>query len=238
MIVAPANPLGGGEGGVGQNGINSPVGLSQNAAFTVFEEIYNGPSVAARFLENEEGKGAAFVRQDLPFVFSGVLGGSVRSLNAQKLSEYFEKRMRLDPVKGVSSPLRRLSYAHPDKDVALSVVKRIHHLSDEIIRERILEETFQRIAYLNEALGRTNNPEHKHVLAKLLMEQERKKMMASLDQPYAASIVEPAFVFEKTYWPDRALVLIIFGCVGLLIGYIVALFVQHKKRLGSLEIGE
>jgi len=38
------------------------------------------------------------------------------------------------------------------------------------------------------------------------MEQERLKMLVSIDQPYTAAIIEPAFVSSKTLWPDAALV--------------------------------
>ena len=224
MIIAPANPIGvtvsmgqGIEGTISAGDV-----LWQGAdAFTVFGAIYNGTTVASFLAQDKEFLEA--LHEDHRFVFSK----AKTNWDAQSLSEYLTKRVHLEPVSG-SSSLRRLSYMHPDGKFAADLLKRIHRITDEMIRVRILMETNQRIAYLDNALAKTNNPDHKRSLTVLLMEQERQKMMVSPDQPYAASIIEPAYVSSRTHWPDPYLIYPAFVFIGLVIGYIVA--VQFRKK--------
>lgn len=217
MIVAPAIPMGQGlhmsssisEG----SGQVQPDDLQSSAAFLRFEHIYDGASVASILINDD--KLLAALAFDRPFVFSSV----ETQWNAQSLSEYLQKRVRLEPVSG--SPLRKLTYYHPNKDFSITMITHIHRIADEIIRARILREVSERILYLNNALSTVNNPDHRRNLADLLMEQERIKMMVSLDQPFSASIVEPASVSTHPKWPDAYLIYPIFLCVGLLLGFII-----------------
>ena len=228
MIIAPANPIGmvgvNGPAGQGMEGtINSGVQTGEQIdAFSVFGAIYNGTTVASFLAQDKDFLEP--LRDDRRFVFS-----DARLIwDAPSLSEYLDKRVHLESLSG-SSSLRVLSYMHPDKKFAAELLTRIHRITDEMIRARILVETNQRIDYLNNALAGTNNPDHKRSLTALLMEQERQKMMVSLDQPYSASIVEPAFVSSRTYWPDPYLIYPVFVFIGLLMGYFVAVQTGRNK---------
>ena len=108
------------------------------------------------------------------------------------------------------------------------MIGRIHRVSDEIIRRRILYEVNGRVAYLNTALSATVNPDHRRNLTSLLIEQERLKMLVSLDQPYAATIVERPFVSSKPRWPDPYIIYAVFLFVGLLLGFIVYGLRHHE----------
>jgi len=216
MIIAPASPMGqtlkkGGDVGEGSTQLGEE-DFQSNAAFLRFENTYNGASVA-NFLVRDKDiiSGLALDRN---FEFSE----NLEKWDAENLSEYLKKRIRLEPVSG--TPLRRMIYLHPDKKFAVDMVKRIHRITDEMIRARILVETNQRIDYLNASLGKTTNPDHKRSLANLLMEQERLKMMVSLDQPYAASIIEPAYSSVRARWPDPYIIYPVFIFIGMLLGFV------------------
>lgn len=217
MIIAPASPMGQGL----SDGVRVHEGTLQaqredfmsNAAFLRFENIYDGVSVANFLLQDEDIING--LAADRLFEFSEPF--SVES--AEALSGYLQKRVILEPVSG--TPLRRISYMHPNKAFAVELIKRIHRLTDEMIRARILVETTQRIDYLNVALAKTQNPDHRRSIASLLMEQERLKMMVSLDQPYAASIVEPAYVSSKSKWPDPYVIYPAFIFIGFLFGFVI-----------------
>ncbi len=227
MIIAPANPIGfmpvrssvaGMEGTLSSG---SSYAAEHTDAFDVFGTIYSGTTVAS-FLAQDKN----FIeplQNDRRFVFSKTR----EKWDAQSLSEYLNRRVQLDPLSGDSS-LRRLSYAHPDKKFAAELLTRLHRITDEMIRSRILAQTNQRIKYLEDALAGTSNPDHKRSLASLLMEQERQKMMVSLDQPYSADIVEPAFVLSRTHWPDPYIIYPVFVFLGLVFGYIVAVQTGRK----------
>lgn len=217
MIIAPATPMG--QGGhlssrVGEGSLQvRHENLQITAAFIRFEAIYDGMSVASVLIKDREILAA--INFDRTFEFSKVQ----TNWSVEELSEYLKRRVRLEPVSG--TPLRRLTYLHPNKNFATYMIARIHHVSDEIIRRRILRGANGRIVYLNNALAATINPDHRRNLTALLIEQERLKMLVSLDQPYAATIIERSFVSSKPRWPDPYIIYAVFLFVGLLLGFVV-----------------
>ncbi|MGH1376115.1 MAG: hypothetical protein ACRBCK_07180 [Alphaproteobacteria bacterium] len=217
MIIAPARPMGQGLAAVAHAGEGSiqvqREDFQSNAAFVRFENIYDGVSVASILMADKDVLSAlAF---DRPFEFSkGRL-----SWDAQTLSEYVSRRVVLEPVSGTS--LRRLVYLHPDRKFAAHMIGQVHRISDEIIRARLLREANGRIDYLHVGLSNVTNPEHRKSLTVLLMEQERLKMMVSLDEPYAASIIEPPSVSSRPRWPDPYLVYPVFVFIGLFLGFVI-----------------
>ena len=214
MIVAPASTMGQVARDIGEGSIQvQPNELSNNLAFTRFENIYDGVSVANILLKDKEI--LATLKFDRNFEFSEPR----TNWTAEKLSEYLGKRVTIEPVSGTY--LRKITYLHPNKELALYMVTQIHSVSDEVIRKSILREVEGRINYLNKSLAATTNPAHRRNLTALLMEQERIKMLVSIDQPYAASIIEPPYVASKPSFPDPYAIYPIFLFVGLLLGFIV-----------------
>ncbi len=223
MVLAPAMPMGQGRAAQRQEGtIQVQVSdLQSDVVFLRFEATYSGVSVANILMKDQNVLDVlAF---DRPFVFSD----APNAKHAEGLSEYLKARVLLEPVSGTS--LRRLVYLHPNKDFAKAMIARIHRITDEMIRVRFLHAVNERIDYLNSALSRTQNPDHRRSLVLLLMEQERLKMLVSLDQPFAASIVEPPSVSAKPRWPDPYLIYPVFMFVGLLIGFVVHGIRHHEK---------
>ena len=214
IILSPASPI-------GQNSFRlsqpSDPRLWQSQSvrnypdFIRFENKYSAPSVARLLIEDKkipEGLSA-----DKAFTFSSV--DVPRDGNV--LAEYLSKRVRLEPVG--NSPLRRMTYYHPDPVFAAYLLTRLHLITDMLIRQGIRIETQERIAYLQDALSRTANPDHRRALTDLLMEQERLRMLVSIEQPYAASVVEPSSASVKPEWPDFSLVLVVFSLLGGLFGF-------------------
>ncbi len=187
--------------------------LQSSALFLQFESIYNGVSVASILLDDP--KVMAAIDMDRVFEFSE----AEKDWNVEKLSEYLRAHFILAPVSG--TPLRSLVYYHPDRDFAKDLVGRVHRIADEIIRARMLRETNERIEYLNHALEMSKNPDHRRNLTALLMEQERMRMMVSLDQPYAARVVEFPFVSASPRWPDPYFIYPVFLLVGAFLGFVL-----------------
>ncbi len=216
MILSPATQMGiGGQvtRHVGEGSIQiQQQELESEEAFLHFETIYNGVSVASILIKDQNI--IAALAQDKSFSFSK----NQSPKSAKAFSEYLKKRVRLEPVSG--TPLRRMTYLSTSKDNAVYMISRIHAITDEIVRGRILTSTNERIRYLNQSLSATNHPDHRRNITGLLMEQERIKMMVSLDQPFAANIVEPASVSERPKWPDPFVIYTVFILVGLLFGFV------------------
>lgn len=216
MILAPASPMGQGAGYTAQmteGSIQSqPDDLQKTAAFLRFETIYNGMSVAS-FLA-EDARIINGLKDDVSFVFSD----PQEAWTVAEIARYVRQNVILEPVSG--TPLRRLSYLHPDGGFAMYLIARLHQIADEMIRADLLATVDKRMVYLNETLSTATNPEHRRSLAALLMEQERLKMLVSLDEPYAATVVEPPSHAHLPRWPDPFLLFAIFVFVGGFLGFV------------------
>lgn len=137
--------------------------------------------------------------------------------NAAALAAYLERRVGIEPL-GLT-PLRRMAYYHPDPEFAAALLRKIHLVADQMIRRDRRRQSQSRIDYLQAALERTPHPEHKKIITALLMQQEHVQMLANLDEPYAAIVVEPAAVGPEPARPDPVLVVPAALFAGLLAGY-------------------
>ncbi|MEZ5814473.1 MAG: hypothetical protein R3E13_07150 [Alphaproteobacteria bacterium] len=228
MVLVPASPMNmAAVSEVGRSGAVSSVNAQNDMSFTRFEASYKGVSVAGLLLRDPEI--TAGLAQDKAFVFSDV----ERGWSAEKLAEYIARRVEIDPVG--ETRLRGFRYLHPDKDFAVMFLRRLHNITDGLIRHGLRKDVNERIAYLNEALSETMNPEHRRAMTDLLMEQERLKMLVSIDQPYAASVVVPAASSVKVIWPDPALVYSALMAVGAFLGFVV--FSIRKGRAQDVLAG-
>ncbi len=221
MIISPASPMNGAEVSSLLANDNlfalrylvQRVGVANSSDFLRFESIYNGPSVAAVLLKDpniEKG-----LNMDRAFVFSR----RQSEWRPELLAEYVTDNVALEPVGNTS--LRRLVYHHPNRKFATYFLGRLHGISDALIRKTIREETEGRITYLKGSVQKTSNPEHRRALTSLLLEQERLRMLVSIDQPYAAAVVEPPSGRVKPSWPDPYFLFSVFAFAGAVAGFVV-----------------
>ncbi len=222
MIVAPADVMQAPDVSNAVGGSDAPMiqllaqrigGSMQSPGFVRFEHVYNGASVAGILLQDERVRQG--LAQDRAFVFSA----KNRGMDAARLADYIDRKVRLEPVK--ASSLRRMSYWHPDAAFARYFLARLHATADDLIRQAVVKDVGARTAYLQQAILEARNPEHRRSLTALLMEQERLLMLASTPQPYAASVVEPPAAFYKAEWPDAKLIFPIFMLVGAFLGFVM-----------------
>ena len=188
--------------------------------FTRFEQVLREGTVAgilARYDGIVERMG-----EDRIFSFT-----SSNRMTVADVPEYLSRHIHVDPV-GVTSS-RRISYEHPDPKFAAQILKHLHRIADTTIRHKALSETQERIGWLQRELVQAANPEHRQALAQLLMVQERRRMLASMDQPYAAELVEPPVISARPVWPSRSLVLL----ASILCGMTAGFFVSALRRRAS-----
>lgn len=179
--------------------------------FHRFIYTLKGPAVAAILLKDD-----------------AVLGGIARDSGwsrqagewtAEELSDYLEKRIRIQHLG--ATPLRKIIYNHSDPNFAAAFLRKIHLVSDQLIRRDRRRQSESRIQYLNKTLQKTVNPDHRKVIANLLIQQEHIQMLANLDEPYAAIVVEPPASSAKPVWPDRTLLFGVFALIGAFCGFVV-----------------
>ena len=209
---------------------NSENGQAQSVSnFVRFQAVMQGASVAKLLLRDPrivEG-----IVQDQKFVFEEKREADIQ---ASELAQYITKRVRFDPFGETS--LKAISYQHRDAGFAAYFLQRIHRVSDQLIRADLRSQVDQRIAYLERLIGKTSNPEQRRILTNLLLEQERGRMMVSMETPVAASVIEPVSAGIKTVWPNPYLFYGGFGFVGLLLGYLAFGLVQYGQRFENEKI--
>lgn len=223
-IIAPAVPMSGGatskiignEDAFALRFLFQHVTAGQGSDFQRFEIVLTGVSAATILLRDPRLMGG--LQQDRAFIWGD--NHSSAASSAEHLSAYLKRRVKIEPL-GVSSG-RKIVYAHPDPDFAKYMLGALHHIADGLIRKSVREEARARVEYLSEAMAQTGNAEHRRALTELLMEQERLLMLVSIDQPYAATIIEQPSASIKPVWPDIPLISLVFSIVGGVLGYILA----------------
>lgn len=223
MTIAPANPMNGAQFSrlLEDNQNFAPlsfflqrVGNGNVLDFARFEAIVRGQGVAESLLENRtvlEG-----LARDRAFLWSQPRA----EWTPAQFAEYLQSRVDIGAVPG--GGLRVMRYSHPDPRFAAFLLSELHRAADASIRRKTKGETLGRIAYLQAELSKSANPEHRRALTDLLLEQERLNMLVSIDQAYAADIVEEAAPSSRTLWPDIPLTALLFALAGMMAG--LALF--------------
>lgn len=177
-----------------------------------------------RFVYTSTGASVAAILLKDQSVLTGIAKdgrwrGKGKDWSADELAEYLGRYVRIEHLG--TTPLRRLSYQHPDPVFAAAFLRKIHLVADQLIRRDRRRHSESRIAYLQEALQKTVNPDHRKGITNLLMQQEHIRMLANLDEAYAAIVVEPPSATSRPAWPKTSLVLVAFTFVGMLCGYLV-----------------
>ncbi len=234
LTVSPATPMDSAKSAAIMNDENilalryiaQRAGISNASDFMRFETLYTGPSVATQLLKDP--RILTGLNADRSFI---ILKQRPQYWSPSILAHYIKNRVDFEPIK--ATPLRRLTYLHKDPEFASYFLTRLHIITDALIREHIRTNTSERINYLQNAIQTTNNPEHRRALTTLLLEQERMRMLVSIDQPYAAEIIEPATSFFKPVWPNIALIYSTFLFAGAFLGFIthglLTLYIQAKS---------
>lgn len=229
LTLAPANPMNGaqfsrlmqdGESFTPLSFLLQKVGSTGTPDFIRFEATARGQAVAEALLKDRailEG-----LARDPAFLWDHPRA----QWNAAELSEYLERRIAIEPVSGGN--LRQLRYSHPDPRFAAYLLSEIRKNADQAIRLKMRGETLGRIAYLQAELEKSANPDHRRALADLLLEQERLNMLVSIDQPYAADIVEDSASSSHPLWPDIPLAAVLLGLAGMALGFAAFGLYQSK----------
>ena len=217
MIIAPADGY-----ALGDYASSVSEGESLNIPFWRPQESDGISTDFHRFVYTMKGAAVAAILLKDNSVLSGIAKDGSFSKKADKwsaeeLSVYLEKNIRIQNLG--ATPLRKISYNHPDPVFASTFLRKIHLVADQLIRRDRRRQSESRIDYLESTLQKTLNPDHRRGIADLLMQQEHVQMLANLDEPYAAIVVEPPSSTPKPVWPDKFLFYTLFAMMGGAFGY-------------------
>lgn len=175
--------------------------------FYRFVHTLRGPSVAKILMSDEA------VLNHINETVSAVIK------TPEELAVYLNRNVQVDPLG--ATPLRKISYNHPDQEFSAAMLRKLHLVADQMIRRDRRRQSQSRIEYLENMLQKTINPDHRKGITNLLMQQEHIQMLANLNEAYAAIMVEPASASPKTTWPNKPLSYLVGALMGMMIGFVL-----------------
>ncbi len=185
-----------------------------------------------RFIHTLRGPSASVILMKDSNVLSGINKTLKKDIKtSEELAVYLEKTLRVDPLG--ATPLRKMSYHHPNPEFATALLRKIHLVADQMIRRDRRHQSQSRIDYLENSLAKTVNPDHRKGITNLLMQQEHIKMLANLDEAYAAIVVEPASSSPKPTWPNKPLIFFISCALGFFFGFLA--WSLSRKNEGDFD---
>ncbi|MBL8640085.1 MAG: hypothetical protein JNK24_07015 [Alphaproteobacteria bacterium] len=193
-----------------------------------FQQTLRGPTIA-KILIDKEGFLPALNQKTTFRWSSGNLSGPTQ------LSQALSKQIRLDPI-GATDSLR-LSYTHPDPQFAVKMLQSLVLTTDQLIRLDVRADVQSRIDWLKAQLKTTLNPDHRQALTKLLMAEERRRMLLSINTPYALSVIEPATALPRPVTPKPTLLVPLCLIIGLAAAFGIFTLREdwRKKRFPPLH---
>lgn len=147
--------------------------------------------------------------------WESLLGGRKRN-GSTRAEDYNKFTRNLSVVMQVESGFLRIAYQHPSPHFARATVGNLINEVNRHIRNRDLRQTVKNIRYLNHEIDNPAFAALRPVLFNLLVEQTELAMLASSGGEYAFKIIDPAFVPEKAFSPNRpALFIVVFVAIVL-----------------------
>lgn len=189
--------------------------------FIRFEKTLTGPAVSTTLFQDAKIRDGLSRAQRFSFLSAPDLS-TPEALSATLTRTVSVEFMGL-------TPLRKIVYSHPDPAFAAYLLGAIHRAADARIRVDARVRSARRIDFLESRMSRVSHPDQLRALATLLTEQEQISMMAAMDEPYAAAIVEPPSASPRPAWPRQWLVFGIFLVAGLGAGGLAA-FARDNRR--------
>ena len=195
--------------------------------FLQYQQIFTSSQAAERLLAFDDKRYLQGIRQDC--VWKSCLNEDVLAWDVYQLSDYLKRQVQTYSVG--ETVLRSLRYRHVDPAFAEDLLRNLDLITNDIVRERVIDKAEKRIDYLQKSMGEVSNPEHRRVFAELLLQQERELMMARLDEGYAAQKVLPATRKGDVVWPQSKVFVSLFVAGFFVLGLVVGGLKRSNRGL-------
>lgn len=149
--------------------------------------------------------------------------------NGTRVAEYLENELRV--LRDTSSPIVTISIDHRDPDLGREILIALHQSVDSALRQKELERTSSYINYLKVQTEGVAVTEYRQALNDIIIEQEKRRMVASSDLAFAAEPLEEPAISPKPTSPRPALVIILSLMLGSFAGVIIAFLQGHFRIL-------
>jgi uncharacterized protein involved in exopolysaccharide biosynthesis len=142
--------------------------------------------------------------------------------DGRDLARFLKSRIQVQQIG--NTPLRRISYRHPDPEFARTLLSRLYTTTEHQLRSTAIKGNSRMIEEYERMTRITSDLEHKRALWSALIGHEQFAMMMNVDLPLAANLMEPAVCDALPDTPDPAMVLPIAFMAGLVLGLILVFF--------------
>lgn len=252
LRVSPVEAQGGGLlgrlGGLASvAGLDLPQGEDASPFNLYLEAIYS-PEVALQLSDRRELLRGAFETEwdgrrfrEPSSPLKGLINASKSTLgvprypyrapDATRLDDWIDDNVKV--VKDNKAVLVVITLEHRDPDFSSNFLEALHTTTDRVIRRKTLDRTGGTIAYLQRQLGRVLLAEHREALAEALGEQERSRMMASVNVPFAAERFGIVKVSTRPTSPKPVVSLLFGAAAGFALGVVAAVifhFLRGRRR--------
>lgn len=194
---------------------------SHDGEYVRFGQSLRGPAVASVLIKME-GMTSGINNKSL------LRGGHGELAAAREVAHHLGRSINLEPLSDTES--LRLVYHHPDAEFGMRLLRNLVKIDDQLIRLDVRKDVEARIDWLKRELKSTLNPEHRQALTRLLMAEERRRMLLSIETPYAVSVIEDATASPEPVSPKATLFLPFFGLFGMAIAFLVFYARNQSKR--------
>lgn len=147
--------------------------------------------------------------------------------SAADMREYLKRK--IDVGESKTKPIVSIQFRHADPRFAVKFLNVLHQAADQRQRERALDRSTQAIAYLNHQLSYVTNAEHRRALFEELSDQERLKMTASSNMPFAAEPLGATISSQRPTSPKPMLTLILSAVIGIVLGVGIAVAMELTR---------
>ena len=131
------------------------------------------------------------------------------------------------------SGLITLSITWKDPEVAAQWANDLVEQLNEQLRNRAITDSQKRIGYLEQELAKTTLQDMRSVLYNLLESEKQKAMLANVNEDFALRVIDPAVVPEGRALPNRRLIVLSGGAIGVLFGVFAVFFMQFFRKFKS-----
>ncbi len=136
--------------------------------------------------------------------------------DAARLAAYVKSRLMISQVG--ATKMRSITLRHADRGFAITLLYALHQAADSLLRGDAVRRADAITGYIDQQLPRVQLAEHRLVLSQLLASQERLHLMAAVNLPFAADIIEEPTAATTPDWPEPWPILML----GTLIGFMLA----------------
>lgn len=162
----------------------------------------------------------------------GVLGmdSTYRAPDGARVQQWLKREITISKAR--DQRLTVVSLVSRDPEFGRTLLAALHLEGDNMLRERAVERANDYIAYLSGKLGEVTVADYRQTLVDALAEQEKTRMMASSDLPFAADPFGPPSTPDRPASPQPILTLAGAIILGLLTGVAIVL-IRGRRRLFS-----